>query len=92
MLFDFDLNLQMLVHKNEQQHNTHKISLQLLVQTFVKHNPNVLLHYEDIYHNKLMLEQIKNINIEKNLDKRFAEFRLNRILKSEEISFIERNI
>lgn len=41
MLFDFDLNLQMLVHKNVQQHNKHKILLQELVQTFVKHNPNV---------------------------------------------------
>jgi hypothetical protein len=58
-----------LVHKIEQQHNKHKAYMLKLVQTFLKQNPIELLYYVDIDHDKLMLEQRENINIEKNLDK-----------------------
>jgi hypothetical protein len=39
-----------------------------LVQTYLKQNPIELLYYVDIDHDRLMLEQIENINNEKNLD------------------------
>jgi hypothetical protein len=90
MLFDFDLNSRMLVHKISLRHNKHKVSLHKLVQTFARHNPNVLLHFAGIYHSRSTLERIGNTSIEKNQDRIAAVVHLNLILNEKKTKFVKR--